>query len=111
MTEHLSGVSRVCPGFGFATLDSRSLYSARVSAICPGCLGLYARARARVCERAVDVFFFMREENTLVTLDTLSRRIEVIDFKGIEVSRVCLGLWVFCLGLVFSGVLGRICND
>lgn len=111
MAEHLSGVSRVCPGFGFATLDRRSPYSARVSAICPGCLGLYARARMRVYERAVAVVFFMREKNTLVTLDTLSKRREVIDFKGVEVSRVCLGLWVFCLGLVFSGVLGRVLND
>src|SRR5690606_5517878 len=78
MAEYLSGVSWVCQGLGFATLDGRSPYSARVSAICPGCLGLYARARARVYERAVAVIFFMREKNTLVTLDTLSRRREVI---------------------------------
>src|SRR5690606_41776845 len=79
MAEHLSGVSRVCPGFGFATLDRRRPYSARVSAICPGSLGLYARERARVCERADDVFVLWHKVNTLVTLDTLSSRIEVVD--------------------------------
>jgi len=58
-----------------------------------------------VYQSAALFIFFMREQNTLVTLDTLSRRKEVIDFKGIDLSRVCLGLGVFCLGSVVGGGL------
>jgi len=104
MAEHLSGVSRVCPGVGFATLDRRSPYSARVSAICPGCLGLYARARARVYESLPSEIFLMREQITLSTLDTLSSKRKVIVFKGVLVSRVLSRVARFLSRVGFTGV-------
>lgn len=106
MNSILSGVSRVCPGSGFSTLDSGKPSNARVSAICPGCLGLYARARARVYKSYAPEKFLMREQKTLSTLDTLDKTLEPIVFKGFLVSRVVSRVGRFCLGLVFQGVTG-----
>lgn len=106
MNNILSGVSRVCPGSGFATLDSATPSITRVSAICPGCLGLYARARARVYKSLEPEKFLMRELKTLSTLDTLDNSLEVIVFKGFLVSRVVSRVGLFCLGLGFQGVQG-----
>ena len=101
-----SGVSRVCLVLASATLDNLKPSISRVLAVCPGCLGLDARARAHVYINPVSVFSFMREQITLSTLDTLSSKEEVIVFKGVLVSRVVSRVGRFCLGLGFQGVQG-----
>lgn len=103
MPDYLSWVSRVAIGLHFSTLDRFHPSISRVSATCPGCLGLGAGARAYVYKSLSPVFFLMREQITLSTLDTLSSKVKVIVFKGVLLSRVVSRVAVFCLGLVFSG--------
>lgn len=99
-----SGVSRVCLVSGFSTLDNFKPSISRVLAACPGCLGLCARARAYVYKSTASVFFLMREQNTLSTLDTLSRKNKVFVFKRISVSRVVSRVGLFLSGVGFMGV-------
>lgn len=99
-----SGVSRGCLVLASATLDNLKPSISRVPAVCPGCLGLDARARAYVYINPVSVFSFMREQITLSTLDTLSNKREVIVFKGVLVSRVVSRVGCFLSRVGFMGV-------
>lgn len=99
-----SGVSRVCLVLGFSTLDNFRPSNSRVIAVCPGCLGLYARARAGMYISPVSVFFLMREQITLSTLDTLSSKRKVIVFKGVLLSRVLSRVGRFLSRVGFKGV-------
>lgn len=98
-----SGVSMPCLVLASTTLDNFKPSISRVLATCRGCLGLYARARTYIYRSLIPVFFLMREQITLSTLDTLSSKVKVIVFKGVLLSRVVSRVAVFCLGLVFSG--------
>lgn len=100
----LSGVSRVCPVLRSATLSSSRPSILLVPAICPGWIGLYARARVYVCKSGAFLFFLMREGKTLSTISTLSSKEHVIVFKRVLMDRVVDRVGRFCPGLGFQGV-------
>lgn len=99
-----SGVDRVEIGLPCSTLDSRRPSITLVSAICPGWIGLYARARTYVCKKGEGDFFLMREGKTLSTLSTISNKDKVIVFKRVLVSRVVDRVGCFLSGVGFQGV-------
>jgi hypothetical protein len=71
-----------------------------------GVLGLVSRARMRdvISTTGKGKFFFLCEDRkTQQTQHTQHRVIKVIDFKGIYLCWVCVGLRFFCVGFGFSG--------
>lgn len=104
MLNHLSGVSRVEIGLMLPTIDICKPRHSCVLAICPGCLGLGARARTYVYKYFLPVFSFMREQITLSTLDTLDIKLKVFDFKRFLMSRVVsrVGLFLSRVGFPVS---------
>lgn len=111
MSSQVSGVSRVAIGLHLSTIDSCKPRHSCALAICPGCLGLGARARAYVYKYCLPVFSFMREQITLSTLDTLDIKLKVFDFKRFLMSRVVsrVGLFLSRVGFPASLVAqGRV---
>ncbi len=103
--RNLSGVSRVCLGLQNQTLDS---YSPRVRGAgvqVSRVAGVFTRARACIYRNRLWCFLFMREEKTLVTLDTLDSYKKVFVFKRVLLSGVVSRVGRFLSRVGKQGVL------
>ena len=103
--RNLSGVSRVCLGLQNQTLDS---YSPRVRAAgvqVSRVARVFTRARACIYRNRLWCFFFMREQKTLSTLDTLDSYKKVFVFKRVLLSGVVSRVGRFVSRVGKQGVL------
>lgn len=103
--RNLSGVSRVCLGLQNQTLGS---YSPRVRAAgvqVSRVAGVFTRARACIYRNRLWCFFFMREQKTLSTLDTLDIYKKVFVFKRVLLSGVVSRVGRFLSRVGKQGVL------